>query len=400
MKAEQQLADWSADWVRDGVVSAEQRKAILARHPVPAGGGQKFLAIVAGIGGALFATGISLIVKSNWAELGDWVKITGLVGLLVGFNALGWRLKMEPGSYPKTGDACLMAAAVFFLLGIALVSQIFHLDIRPANMVLLWWTGIAVQPWLARARGAQFLSAAAAVIWLFMELGSRDSWLGLVAAGQYTHHSEFAFFATGLPVGLTLLFFGLGLRGGRFDLFAGLHEKLGWLLACASLYALGFTWTTHRWMMHTLAPVRLEPVGVLGLLAAVGAAWTWLRNYSGLKAVGLWLLPALAPVAAHLLGLDLGDSGWLWGGMSCVALFVLNLGMIREGLAAGRAGWINLGMAFIALNIITRYFLLFGTLLEGGVFFAVTGLLVLGLGWWLERQRRALVGQARQEAAS
>lgn len=83
--------------------------------------------------------------------------------------------------------------------------------------------------------------------------------------------------------------------------------------------------------------------------------------------------------------------------MSCAALFLLNIGMIRTGLATGRESWINLGMTFIALNVVTRYFLLFGTMLQGGVFFIVTGLLIIGLGWYLERKRRALVGTVRKE---
>ena len=34
-----------------------------------------------------------------------------------------------------------------FLLGIALVSQIFHLNSRLPNGVLLWWLGIVAVPW-------------------------------------------------------------------------------------------------------------------------------------------------------------------------------------------------------------------------------------------------------------
>ena len=112
------------------------------------------------------------------------------------------------------------------------------------------------------------------------------------------------------------------------------------------------------------------------------------------------IVPTLVPVYTHLIGCELRDAGWLWGASASLALFLLNLAMIRTGLAEERESWINLGMAFLALNIVTRYFLLFGTLLEGGVFFIVTGLVVLGLGWYLERKRRSLVGRVRGEVAS
>ncbi|HWA28810.1 MAG TPA: DUF2157 domain-containing protein [Lacunisphaera sp.] len=399
MKPEEHLAEWADAWVADGLVTPAQRDAIVARHPVPAGGANRFLAILAGIGGSLLVVGVSLVIKANWDQLGDWLKIGGLLALLGGSYALGWRLKIAPGHYPKTGDACLMMGAVFFLLGITLVSQIFHLDSRPANGVLLWWAGIVVLPWMVQAKGMQFVSVIAGLVWLGMELAADDGWLRLAGTGYHVD-AEYLFAACGVLVGLALLLFGLGLRHGRHGFFAGVHEKTGLLLACVSLYGLGFTWSVHKWMGHGLDRPRLESVLAVALLATAGGAWAWLRNFADLKPLAWALLPALLPAFAHLLGLDLGDSGWLWGGLACLALFLLNLGMIRTGLATGRESWINVGIGFIALNIITRYFLLFGSMLDGGVFFIVTGLLVLGLGWYLERKRRALVGAMRREVTS
>ena len=70
------------------------------------------------------------------------------------------------------------------------------------------------------------------------------------------------------------------------------------------------------------------------------------------------------------------------------------------GLATGREGWVNLGILCIATNIVSRYFDLFGSMLEGGVFFIVTGVLVTGVGIYLEKKRRSLVGVLRTEAQS
>jgi hypothetical protein len=342
--------------------------------------------------------GVSLIIKANWDDIGDWFKITGLVALLTGTYALGWRFKISPGHYPKIGDACLMVAAGCFMLGIALVSQIYHLDSRPANGVLLWWAGIAVLPWLMRAKGMQFLSVVAGLTWYGMELASVDSWIHL--SPVVSDNDAYQYTAIGLLLGLALFLFGLGLRHGRHDYFAGVHEKLGLLLVCWMLYVLGFTWSVERWHSVRMDSANLLPVLVTALLTLTAGGWAWLRNFGELKSLGWALLPVLVPAFAHLLGIELLDSGWLWGGLSCLALFVLNLGMIRAGLATGRESWINLGMGFIALNVVTRYFLLFGTMLQGGVFFIVTGLLIIGLGWYLERKRRSLVGAVRKEAKS
>jgi uncharacterized membrane protein len=398
---EEMLEAESSAWVDEGLITAGQRTRLLARHPVEPHGAHRFMAILAMIGGALFIVGVSLVIKANWDQLGDWLKIGGLVALLVGTYGLGWKLKIAPGHYPKTGDACFMAGAVAFLLGIALVSQIFHIDSRPPNGVLLWWVGIAVLPWLVRAKGMQFVSAVAGCVWLGMELGTRDSWLHLGPDSGRGFEGEFVLFtAAAFLVGVTLVGFGFALRGGRHAYFAGLHEKLGLVLATAALYALGFSWSAHRWFYQSMQPARLEPVVLLSVLAAGALGGAWRRSRQEVKALGPYLLLGLVPAGANLLGIELHDSNWLWGGLACLAMFLLNLGMIRAGLAAGRESWINLGMAGIALNIVTRYFLLFGTMLEGGVFFIVTGLLVLGLGFYLERKRRRLVGALRKEVAS
>lgn len=400
MKPEEKLAQWSEGWVADGLVTAAQRDAIIARHPAPLGGSHRFLGILAMLGGSMLLVGVSLIIKANWDQIGDWVKIFGLVGLMTGAYVLGYRWKMAPGHSPRLGDAALVVGSVCFLLGIALVSQIFHLDSRPANGVLLWWAGIVVLPWLTRARGMQLVSVTAGLTWLAFELATRDSWIVLKPRDVPYFHDGYPFAAAAVLVGWAVMLFGLGLRRCKNDFFAGLHEKVGLLIVCFALYALSYSWSTDWWSVHRMAGANGVAVAVLTLLAVAGAAWAWLQNYGGLKLFAWAIVPTLVPVYAHLLGFELLDSGWLWGACSSVALFLLNLAMIRAGLAEERESWINLGMGFLALNIITRYFLLFGTMLEGGVFFIVTGLVILGLGWYLERKRRSLVDRVRGEVAS
>jgi uncharacterized membrane protein len=411
---EERIQTESTSWVTDGLITSEQRELIIARHPLATPQHNRFLGILAGIGGALLVVGISLVIKANWDQIGDWLKIGGLVALLVGSYTLGWRLKLSPGRYPKTGDACLMIGSVLFLLGIALVSQIYHINSRPANGVLLWWAGIAFTPWITRARGVQLVSLIAGTTWLGMEFGAPDSWLRLVVSPDRWYSLDFylmmsAFFL----VGLTIALFGRGLRGmspsgaenatvasEHFSGFARLHETLGILIVCWALYTLGFTWTVHNWSVTTENAARWQPVTVLLALIVGAGAFAWRGGLAEWKPLFWSAIPAFVAVGAHLAGVELRDSGWLWGGLSCLALFLLNLGMVRVGLATGRESWINIGMAGIALNVITRYFLLFGTMLEGGVFFIVTGLVVLALGWFLERKRRTLVGTVRAEGLS
>lgn len=389
---EQRLRTESAAWVADGLVTEAQRASLLARHPEPEGGG-RFIAVLGAVGGGLLLAGVCLLISANWQEIGDWVKIGGVVALLAGAHAAGWRLKVSPGLYPKTGDAFFMIGAGLLMAGIALVSQIFHLNSRPASGVLFWWLGIAAVPWLARSKGAQAVSLLAFLVWLGMEFTTPGSWLAL--APDDAHFDDgIRLVAVMTALGLAVWLGGMALRGTRHEDFAPMHEKWGALLVCAGLYALGFLRHIWSWRREP-APADAAPVALVALLLILGVWGAWRACRRDLLAMGPWFAIALVPVAAVLAGWNPGDHGWLWSALAWAGLFVLNVFMVRTGLATGREGWVNLGLGFIALNIVTRYFDLFGTMLEGGVFFVVSGAIVLTLGIWLERKRRRLLSAMR-----
>lgn len=391
---EERLSQESAEWVGEGLVTAAQRTALLERHPATGGGG-RFVAILGAVGGGLLLAGVCLLISANWQELGDWVKIGALVVLLAGSYVAGWRLKIAPGRYPRTGDAFFMLAAGLFMAGIALVSQVFHLNSRPATGVFTWWLGIVAVPWLVRSKGAQAVSLLAFLVWLGMEFTTRGSWLTLTPGDRYAEDG-IRLVAMMSVLGAVVWLFGLALRGTRHDGFASLHEKWGALLFCSGLYVLGFLRHIWEWRDQK-GPVGSMPamvVGALLVLAAIGAAWSSRREL--LAMIG-WLALALVPIGAVLAGWNPGDHGWLWSAWAWTALFVLNVFMIRTGLASGRESWVNIGLGFIAINIVTRYFDLFGTMLEGGVFFVVSGVIVLTLGIYLERKRRGWLTAMRAE---
>ena len=387
---EERLRQESAGWVADGLLSAEQQAVLLARHPEGEGGG-RFLAVLTSVGGVLVLAGVCLLISANWQAIGDWTKILGLVALLVGANVAGWRCQVSPGRWPGPGDVCFMVAAGLFLAGIALVSQIFHLNARPATGVFIWWLGIMAVPWLTGSKAAQFMSTAALLTWLGWEMQTPGSWL--VLANTHRWWSETcSFFAVLTLLTLAIWFAGLALRGTQHEVFAGLHEKWGAALTCLGLYLLGFVRHDWDWQNRTVpAGATWLPLALAGVLVVLAGCGAWRQSRREVWAIAPWLGLALVAIGSVYLRWDVGDGGWLWSVLAWVSLFGLNLGMIHAGLATGRAGWINLGIGFIALNILTRYFDLFGTMLEGGLFFVLSGALVLSLGIFLERKRRALL---------
>lgn len=389
----------SADWVGRGIVSAEQRERLLGLYADRGESPSRFLTVLSTVGGLLVALGVILVIASNWEEIGDWVKIGGLLVLLAGAYAGGWALKVRPGSqHPRTGEALLMVGTILFLAGIALVSQIFHLNARPASGLLIWWLGIVLVPLLTGSRGAQLVSLVAFLSWLGMELGTEGSPFRIVRdlSLDEAWFTGFAWFA---GLGMALLLLGLALRRGSFQDFAGLHEKCGLLVLHAGLFALGFLRHVTSWQQDPLPVVALLPgLALAAALAATGFV-VWRRQRGELKPLAPWLGLALVPVAGVLAGIDWQDDGWAWSVLSWIALFLLDLGLVRVGVDEGREGWVNLAVAFLGLNILARYFDLLGTLMDGGVFFLTSGVVILALGIYLEKKRRRLLTSLREEAA-
>jgi len=391
----EKLAEESLAWVNAGLLDAGQREQILARYPASEGS-NRFVAILATLGGVLLAVGVILLIGSNWREIGDWTKIGGLLILLVGAHTAGWRCKIAPGRYPKTGDAFFMAGCLLFLAGIGLVSQIFHLNSRPATGVFLWWAGIAAVPWLTGSKGAQFVSLAAFLTWLGWEFATPGGWLEM-PLDRYYDSNLFVWVAVSTALGLAVFLSGLGLQGGPWKVFAGVHEKWGLVILNGGLYLLGFWCHTYEtWGRDQMIVMNSAPLLVVATLVVVGALWVWRANPGDLRSLGGWLLLTLLPVAGVLTNQNLGDDGGLWSVTTWVTLFVLDIVIIRRGLQTDREGWVNLGLAGLGLNIITRYFDLFGTMLQGGLIFIVAGVIIIALGIFLEKKRRALLNQLHQ----
>src|SRR5262245_61254851 len=59
-------------WVSDGVVTAQQAEAILARYPESGRWFQRPIAIFSILGGALVVLAVALVIAHNWQEIPRW----------------------------------------------------------------------------------------------------------------------------------------------------------------------------------------------------------------------------------------------------------------------------------------------------------------------------------------
>ena len=91
------LSAAAEDWVERGLITAQQRSAILDYETQQAPAPQRRLAwILAGLGGALVFTGLALVIRHNWHAIPGWVKIGNALLVLLALEGGGYRLRVHP----------------------------------------------------------------------------------------------------------------------------------------------------------------------------------------------------------------------------------------------------------------------------------------------------------------
>lgn len=381
-------------WVRDGLVSAEQAARIVARYPPSAAWYARPAALFALVGGALVAAGIALVVAHNWAEIHRWVKLAGLIALMLGSHGGG--LALRERDRRALGDGILLLGGALLLVGIALVGQIYHLSGRTSDTVLLWWALLLPAGYALPSGAVLGLGYAGVEGWFLLALADPTTWLG--AAANYRFMTEVVL------AGFGLVLFPLGIAHGRGEYRAvgRFIELLGLAGVMAGLFGLGASWQSGAYGRYALGGLRsMSPAFVLLGIAAVLIVVSMVRlpagrarrGFTALLLVVAAVLGAFAAAGARAPSTDV-DVTLRLGPLSWAVQFMLALGLIIAGARVGRASWINIGLVTILVQAVWRYVDLVGGMLGTAALFLSTGVVVMLLGWCLERVRRRMTRDA------
>lgn len=420
-----ELPGESARWVQHGIISDAQRAAILGLYPARAGEARdRTVLIISILGSLLVGAGVILFFAANWPRIPAAVKVASILAATVGAYASGYYLQFVRGDYPRLGHSLILLGSLLYGAGIWLVAQIFHLESRFSNGFLFWGAGLLPLIWATSSRPVLYLTTVLLVIWTATEQGAYASYnllypvlalgvliplsrrlqsalaeagtlLGLflwvainVARGEPNNISvgnELVVVArTMLLYGAAVVTLGLAQLGD-----ARAYLSVGSLLALAGSYILSFDVYYQVALPSVVggSPFLIAATWLLLAVVAAGAWFYWRRGEAGRLA----LLPALAlqvvgAVLAHALPevtRMVAFNLLLFGGT--VGLVVLGVQRRSELL-------INLGLVAFVVHILTRYFDLFFDAMDKSLFFILGGILLLGGGWLLERNRRRWIG--------
>jgi uncharacterized membrane protein len=383
-----QLSRESEAWVAEGIVSAEQAAAIRGRYADARderrGSATTALAVIGAI-----AVGLGVIgfIAANWEEMGHGARLALLTAAVAGSYAAGFQLRDRTGSRPRVGEALYLLGVLLYGASLFLVGQMYNVQAHDPLALLLWAGGATATALVVRSR-----AIAATAVLIF------TSWVGF-EFGLALDDGAYSFAA--FPV--VAVFYGGALYGLattaqerlREHWFAGSGfpesgRGVGLPVAAAGLFVFTFSAATKE-LVHAgeeLDGFLLAALLLLAGLAFVAAGVLALsRRPSGRYEGGMLAIVTGAMLVATLLG----GNGDAWAVLFNILFAAVALGIIYAGFLSDEAWLVNLGVVFVAVDLVARYFDVFWSALPRSVGMIGAGLLVLGIAYVLERQRKRLL---------
>jgi uncharacterized membrane protein len=374
-----------AGWRRDGLISEEQERAILARYGLEGVRAARalrlgwFTTAVSIVGAIVLAAGVALLFAANWDEMPSWFRTGAIFAGMVAAYGSGYAL-MERYGMQRLGSALLLLGVLLYEAGLFLLTDVYNMPVGGA-ILLLAAAGAFPLAYLFGSRIIMLVGIGNFGAWVYWEV--------------ITRYEDFPRFGYALIIMATT---GVGLYAvGRLhalrrDLarFAETYSFPGLLIVMALVYVFSFD-EPWRSMLDEGVESYAAPALVyvaLGLTAIVVAA-QWALGQRDVDA------HIDAGAQAGLLGLGAIVATWPgWTGYAIVfngVYFAIAAGLVTRGYLRGDERYVNAGLLAVAIGLLTRYVDVFWSLLAGSAFFIIGGLLLLAVAFALERMRRGLL---------
>ena len=302
------------------------------------------------VGSILIGAGILSFIASNWEEIGKTVKFLLIIGLFGTCNLAGFKMEKN---FPKTSKSLYYLGVLVFGAGIFLIEQMFHLGVSTQTSFFWWSLGILPLAWVLRDRWILLASSIFGLFYLlderFLQGETIPFWVLLLVAAIYflnekILHSNATSFITGL---LSLAFIGT-----IISFFINLYEYND------SSYVYGLIYLILGVTLVLLGGKVKEIYVILGYLVH-GAA------------------------ALLLSFKDVWPVDWAYLPFS-ILYFLFLLYLIKRG---------SLLSIIILCVLIFRFYLdISFDFLPKSLVFIIGGFLLLGFGFYFEKQRKKGVG--------
>ena len=362
-----------------GLISAEQAVAIAEHFHLNGGRRWNWLVLsMSTLAGGLILGGIIMLISANWESIPDVVKMAVAMALLLGFW-VAWARTRE--TYPWISEGLGLVGGGMWLGCIALYGQIFQLQNPFAEGCALFFLGVCAIPFIVRQRLLVVVVAVTSAVLLGALLDNRESWLSL-RPWISDDSTEMACWV--------LLCMVWWLLGEHWRTSAGACRSYAWIGMVAILH---FLFIAQISLLYQAVSADENPV-LPGLLLAVPLLLLWKPKGVDWPHWGLMMALFSLP---YPIGLMLkGSAGGEFMGVLCG--FAMGGGLMYLGHAAKRLSWLNYGSLMVFFAGIALIANVLESLTGSGLVLITAGLLMLGLVWLLEKQRRALAKSIKENA--
>ena len=388
-----------ARWRESGLITDEQSQAILDFESV---GVPRFrlgirfnrlIVVLSTLGAVLVGAGLISFVASNWDGIPAIAKLAMLVGGQVVTYWIAYQLQFVRG-YPRVGGAIMFTGAAWFAANVFLVAQSYNLATDNRDLMIWWFLGILPLAYLTRSKPITVMAVGIFTVGV--------SW----KAATWADSTESAFLIMGILLLTAAALYAIGmlhLRRESLKFHAGPYLVSGALLAIGATYLLtfdGIFQETRQASLRDLRAVTGSYLVLASLVSAISVAAIAVAVRNLYRSGGTLASRFAEPgIVALVVG-----SGWFIATLPFRAsepyvvafnllLVVLIFGSIVLGIVNRRESFVNVGIVFFVIDLATRYLELTVDMLDTSLAFIVGGLLLLGVGYGMERARRRLLQQ-------
>ena len=288
----------------------------------------------------------------------------------------------------------MFAGAAWFGANVFLVAQIYHLSTDNPDLLIWWFIGVLPLAYIARSKAITVMAVGIFVVGISWKAASQtdDAVSGLLVTSIL------------LFVGAAIYSVGLAhMQRASAKFFAAPYMVGGALLAIIVTYMFTFAGFVNDYERNSALENFEVSSGYIALAAVVSAItivslmvanWKLGRSEKRLSfRLAEPTIIILTIIAGWFMAIHIFESAAPYVIFFNLLLVIQIFGIIGLGVINKREAFVNIGIVFFVIDLSTRYIELTVDMLGTSLAFIIGGLLLLGVGYSMERARRSLLRQ-------
>jgi len=430
-KFRRELRQEAEQWWSEGLIDADFYEKLAQRYQLQAlerESSNRFIAILIGLGVILLGLGVITFVAANWQSLSRLVKVIVLMGCFLSVNVVGFYLWQQPQTkgFRRLGHGLLLLGGLLVGANLALMAQLFHESGEISELFLIWGLGVTAMSYSLRLTNLgvlslillaisyfsgtsfllnqdfsvthlilQHLPLVISLVFLPLAYWCRSGAIftlsaillvySLVFIGSSSNQPIFAFV---LPTALACGYGNLAKPNTLTASFGSIARRLALITLGILFYIFSFRSSSYYWETTP----SFEKIWLLldSIILSAVALLCWVRMGNPFQMQTFregWINKATIALALIIItGMFFRQHDFFAVLIFNILLFLLALGLLRDGLALGNRTAFWSGMILLALGIISRTLEYDHDLLLKAFVFILSGLGIILAGFRFEQK--------------